>query len=383
MVARTKNPVRRVALKQERLAARLREKIVSGILKPGDRLPNRDELVRDTGLSPITVQAAIDRLVADGFLRARTGQGTFVADQPPHLSSIAIAFPTHPGDHYLSPWSKFCKALDRAISTYARRAQRKVKTLYDVNGHEDSESQQMLVQDIRAQRLAGVIFAEPPFGLVRHPIVEVPDLPRVGFMHENRQFPTIKAVRHDFEGLVTRAMQYFASRGRKRIAFLNASSWDPGHEALTLKAAAEAGMTTRPYWSQAVHPFYPQWARRAVHLIMHDGQHERPDALFVLDDHLALEAQYGLMDAGVVVGDAIDVIAHANFPIDYPDPLPVVRLGFYAPASLQTCIDLIDRMRRQEEVPDITILPAVFQHELPAETHGRRTHQDALMGLGR
>lgn len=47
----------------------------------GTRLPSARDLMRQLGVSPVTVQRAFDRLAAEGVLEARPGQGTFVAER--------------------------------------------------------------------------------------------------------------------------------------------------------------------------------------------------------------------------------------------------------------------------------------------------------------
>ena len=63
---------------QQRLFDRLRGAIVSGAIRPGERLPSTRTLATDLGVSRNTVVAAVDRLTAEGYLEARIGSGTFV-----------------------------------------------------------------------------------------------------------------------------------------------------------------------------------------------------------------------------------------------------------------------------------------------------------------
>ncbi|SCE92507.1 PLP-dependent aminotransferase family protein [Micromonospora mirobrigensis] len=65
-----------------RIYRHLLEAILDGRLPPGDRLPPTRELAERLAVSRNTVAAAYDRLTADGFLAARVGAGTFVADAP-------------------------------------------------------------------------------------------------------------------------------------------------------------------------------------------------------------------------------------------------------------------------------------------------------------
>jgi GntR family transcriptional regulator / MocR family aminotransferase len=56
----------------------VRDAIVNGILRPGDRLPASRELAAALNVSRMTVTVAYDRLAGDSFVVARVGDGTFV-----------------------------------------------------------------------------------------------------------------------------------------------------------------------------------------------------------------------------------------------------------------------------------------------------------------
>lgn len=59
----------------------LREKINSGAVAPGDRLPTESELIIEYGVSRITVRQALQALADDGLIERRQGRGTFVAER--------------------------------------------------------------------------------------------------------------------------------------------------------------------------------------------------------------------------------------------------------------------------------------------------------------
>src|SRR3954465_4103546 len=81
-------------LKRSRVLDVLRREIFEKPLTPGTRLPPRRELEGRFGVSGITVQWALERLVQDGLIETRGRQGTFVAPEAPHLNRYALAFPT-------------------------------------------------------------------------------------------------------------------------------------------------------------------------------------------------------------------------------------------------------------------------------------------------
>lgn len=70
----------------EQLYRELREAILAGRLELGQRLPPSRELATRLALSRNTVTTAYERLVAEGYLEARRGSGTFVS---PHVMSRA------------------------------------------------------------------------------------------------------------------------------------------------------------------------------------------------------------------------------------------------------------------------------------------------------
>ena len=64
------------------LYAGLRAQILEGRLRAGSRLPASRTLAQELGVGRNTVIAAYDALLAEGYLEARSGSGTWVADLP-------------------------------------------------------------------------------------------------------------------------------------------------------------------------------------------------------------------------------------------------------------------------------------------------------------
>jgi GntR family transcriptional regulator, transcriptional repressor for pyruvate dehydrogenase complex len=62
------------------VAVRLREEIVSGRLRPGEKLPTEQQLSETYGVSRPTVREAVGRLKHDGLVITRQGAGAYVAD---------------------------------------------------------------------------------------------------------------------------------------------------------------------------------------------------------------------------------------------------------------------------------------------------------------
>lgn len=62
----------------QRLADSLREAIIRGDLKPGDRAPSENVLSEELGVAPGTVRKALDVLVGERVFERFQGRGTFV-----------------------------------------------------------------------------------------------------------------------------------------------------------------------------------------------------------------------------------------------------------------------------------------------------------------
>ena len=64
----------------EQVRDRLRRLMVTGILRPGDKLPSVRSLAMDLAINPNTIQRAYGELEAEGYLISVSGRGTFVAE---------------------------------------------------------------------------------------------------------------------------------------------------------------------------------------------------------------------------------------------------------------------------------------------------------------
>ncbi len=62
-----------------KLAAHLRDAIVSGAYAPGAKLPSIEAIIAETGLSPMTVRRAYGVLAAEGRVVVVPGRGTYAA----------------------------------------------------------------------------------------------------------------------------------------------------------------------------------------------------------------------------------------------------------------------------------------------------------------
>jgi DNA-binding transcriptional regulator YhcF (GntR family) len=87
------------------LVQQVRQAVLLGFLRPGDRLPLIREAVEMLAVNPNTVAKAYRQLEQEGLVTGRPGQGTFVNDAP----SATISAATY-------------TSLRRGLQTWLRRA---------------------------------------------------------------------------------------------------------------------------------------------------------------------------------------------------------------------------------------------------------------------
>ncbi|SEP51052.1 GntR family transcriptional regulator [Amycolatopsis saalfeldensis] len=106
----------------ERVADALREKIVSGDLQPGDRLPSQEALSDDFGVSRIVAREALDVLENEGLIDRVQRLGAFVRRYQPLVRRSEQHYRTNPG----APFAEEALAAERiprySHKTYPDRA---------------------------------------------------------------------------------------------------------------------------------------------------------------------------------------------------------------------------------------------------------------------
>ncbi|MDQ4039785.1 MAG: winged helix-turn-helix domain-containing protein, partial [Actinomycetota bacterium] len=79
------------------VADQVRELVRTGVLRPGDRLPSIRALAADLPVARAGVEQAYDQLIAEGWLAARRGAGTYVAEIGRLPATLpAVARPAQP-----------------------------------------------------------------------------------------------------------------------------------------------------------------------------------------------------------------------------------------------------------------------------------------------
>jgi len=348
----------REAPKRTYIVNELKRRIVEGEVHLGQQLPPRVDLVRDFDASSKTLQEALDVLMEEGFVISQGNKGTFVAERPPHLSRYGFVFAPDPG----GMWLAFTNAIQRAVGGVEQERSCRFVFYQDITRHTDTLGYQQLLQDIEARRLAGLIFRGNVrlLDLDKTPFVTTPGLPRVA-VSGLPAVPGVTYVVADGAMLCDKVLDRFASRGRRRIAFLSDFALSTERMHYLANGVEKRGMTMRPTW---VHVLPRDAVRRVVGLLMSLPPGERPDGLLVGDENMMNEVSAGLLESGVDVKRDIDTVAYSYMPSSLKSLVPVTRIGEDVRELLRAFVDVIDRTARTHTVQKDVVVKPLFEEEL-------------------
>jgi DNA-binding LacI/PurR family transcriptional regulator len=345
---------------------RLADWIVEGRWKPGEQLPTHVELLEELGVSRSTLQSALGILKEEGFVRTRRRSGSFVAEHPPHLYRYALAFPN---SRQRSMRNAFHRRLAEVATRLDRSGTRQIRTFYEINPHGDSPHYRRLSHGADHHRIAGVVLVMEPDEVRRTPLVEEAEVPVV-VIGKPTEVPNVLFVALDTDHYLEKALTYLAERGRRRIALLTHAGLADEVENFE-QCVEERGMTTHRWWMQITGLDAASYVANTAHLLMKCDEPARPDGLLIRDDNLVDSAIVGLSAAGMRIGRDLDVVAHANFPVQNESLAPVQRIGYDARQIIRRALELIEDANAGKDVPRAAHVRACREEELepmPAAT---------------
>lgn len=308
------------------LADDLRQELRSGRHAAGAHVATEHDLVRNRGVSRVTVRKAVDVLIGEGLLERRAGKGLF-ARQPATAQAAVIQVVC--GNLAWAP----CLDATRAIQEEARKQHLQVQ-LYDAHGRmaEDLDAIRNLPDGpARGAVVFGLhspAFAEAVYALKAraYPVVLIDQ--RLGDL----EVPSVVADNHGGGLLLGRLL---AARGHRRIAFLGDLDAHTVRERLDglRDAIADAGLpfdralvrdVSQHERLAAVNPAVAAAVRELMAL-------ERPPtAIFASCDAFARDACAALRALGRRVPAEVSVVGFDDDPLAalHDPPLTSVRQPF-------------------------------------------------------
>ncbi|MDR3706677.1 MAG: GntR family transcriptional regulator [Capsulimonadaceae bacterium] len=289
----------------DNVAADLRKRISERHYAPGAPLPARRILAQDYNVAIDTIQHAVGKLVAEGYLRAENGRGTFVSTPAiktvdETLEVLNVILPSFEGS--------IGRELAHHAETEAAKAGWQCRVIR-VDENDNSIAVRALGGNGRS--LVWLWDAELEH-LLKH-IIEASDrVVVIGNRLEKFGVPSVVA---DDVQAVVQATSYLAAAGHRKIALVannpqermrqvQIASWRSCVEALDDPAAVEKRLIS------AQSPHAHCMARSAYQAVRTFLESEQNDitALISVDDHIAMGTMAACRDAGYDVPDQLSLI---------------------------------------------------------------------------
>lgn len=83
------------------LMAEIKQKILAGIMAPGEKLPSVRDLAMDEGVNPNTAQKALTQLEAEGLIYTNRTSGRFVTEDAALIRTVRQEFARNSTNDYL------------------------------------------------------------------------------------------------------------------------------------------------------------------------------------------------------------------------------------------------------------------------------------------
>lgn len=291
--------------KYNALADFLREEILMGSIRPGEKIPSENELAEKFSMSRHTVRKAISMLVNEGYLSARHGQGTYCVDRRAgRVRSGNIGVITTYISEYIFP--RIIQGIDKVLSGNGY-------SIILKNTGNDTGMEALCLKDILTKNVEGLIVEPTKSVLFSNNIkyYEALDSHRIPyiFIHgyyqllENRSYILLDDAKGMYE-----AVGYLAGLGHRKIVGIFKADDIQGinrHKGYA-KALNDAGLEYDPdnviwFHTEDRETKPSQTVRHMIETA------QRIDAIACYNDQVAVRILKQLYDLGIKVPQDISV----------------------------------------------------------------------------
>jgi DNA-binding LacI/PurR family transcriptional regulator len=305
------------------MALDIEERIKSGALAPGSRLPSFGRMRIEYGASPATMERVYATLEKKGLIRREAKRGVFVLDRAATPCNAAIAVVWDYDDSRDYYYGQMLRGIQNAARVHGLR----LVLLPDESAVGDCAVDGLIINGY------GGDHGNPNYK--RDFLERLPqDLPKVVVLSNGEGIPAV--VSDDRSGILA-AMRHLFALGHRRIAFLTAGDqWnadDMSRERLLAyrEALAAAGIEPQSGWVRPMltpaeagtwSGFREQGRRKMAEWLGSGWAATGCTALLVQNDHAAIGAIDILQSRGYNVPGDISVVGFdGNIGADYYSPL--------------------------------------------------------------
>lgn len=294
------------------LMEELKEKIISGRIQPGEKLPSENQFTVQYSLSRHTVRKALSLLEQEGYIEACHGKGTFCSEKMRHMKkSRNIAVVTTYISDYIFP--RLIQGMDNVLSEQGY-------SIILKNTGNSRQKEAKCLEELLQKDIDGLIIEPSKSQLsCRHPGLyenlekyQIPYIFIQGIYTEMKDKPHI--LMDDARGgyLVTK---YLLEQGHRRITgFFKADDIQgiQRHKGY-VRALQEAGI---PYDPDLVVWFHTEDRRSKPSMMVKEmvKTGSLPHGIVCYNDQIAVQVIESLEDCGLQVPKDISVTGYDNSP---------------------------------------------------------------------
>jgi len=328
------------------------KEILEGRLKPGERIPSTQELAKEFGVNPETVQAGLKILTDRGMVERRRKCGTFVRKSNAKAKTIALVFGK---ENYGN--------LDMAIFVVMLN---KVEELMAKEGWNVKH-----YATTRGLRLDGVFYElerDVSEGVV-DAVLDICSSELVKAWVENSCLvPSISCpLSIDYDDFIRKGLAHLAAMGRRRPVLV----YDRDHmDSKSVKASlAELARLHGFEPVKAVHSEPSQrWGYETAKRLFEEG--EPFDSMLVLYDNTFRGVLYHLLERKVRIPEDVALISHSNRGIEIMCHMPLTRLEFDPADFAAQAMELL-KAKLEGRKPDCGDVKAVLVEGMTCGEVGR------------
>lgn len=295
------------------LAAFLRERILDGTFRSGERLPTLRALSEKTGINYFSVQLATEELRRDGLLLKVTGKGMFVRDFEPRPGLIGVLVVEDPdargASHFMNALVSFlcAKLAERGYESMVYHDNRLPEKRHTLPPYLDNL--------IKANRLTALVGAMVPSE--SHEWFDRLTIPHISELSgpEPLHFQPVR--------------QLLESGRFQHPIFMISGCLEDGYDG-TLASFRRCGVDPLAYEicdiGLHVQPNEPYLSAVYRMLKKRFAETPRPDLLTVFPDNAFPAVMAAILEAGIRVPDEMTVATHRNIEFPIFTPFPVTFL---------------------------------------------------------
>ncbi|HCE45784.1 MAG TPA: hypothetical protein DET40_19750 [Lentisphaeria bacterium] len=323
-----------------KIGALLKKRISDG--EYTEKFPSTNDLVREIGVSPMTINKAVGELVREGLIHRKIGSGTFVTTKKKEKKKTGRIIYFVP-DKAFGLRHPFHAGVFIGMTSAAMGA-----------GHEaifqDSETSllDILFKSRSELDFDGIVFSRWDNRKMIDDISKFIPMIEVGVSGT-----PIPSIHFDDETGAYKAVKHLTDLGHRRIAFITGyMTWKEGEYRFNgyRKALEEAGIAfdeNLVFEDEWTDPAGYRCAKKMLSLP------DRPTAVFCTSDHMAFGAMSCIKEYGLRIPDDISIIGFNNVETSayVEPPLTTVEISFQDTGSMafRALIKLIDGQALTEE----------------------------------